>query len=333
MQNKIVFLKNVSIEEKKRVLDFVDQWQNDELELELLTSGSTGQPKKINILKASMLASAKATGEFFGFQKGQSNLIALSSDYIAGKMQIVRSLVFEMDLIIASTTANPLELIEDIHIDFAAFVPLQVRAILADDKTKAKYESIRNVIIGGAPIGVGLYQDLCSMSNNSFASFGMTETVSHIALKNINCNNDRYIAMPNVSFELSANGCLIVRAPRISDKPFYTNDRVELINNFEFKWLGRKDFIINSGGVKIQPEIVEEKIYGLISNPFYISKLTDDKLGEKVVLYIEGEQQGEISISKLKNDISTLVSKFEVPKLIIYKPFFLRTKTGKIIRQ
>lgn len=333
MQNRIVFTKNVSILEQKRVLAFVKLWENEEKTIMVSTSGSTGNPKKIELSKDVMKASALATGQFFNFKKNEKNLLALSADYIAGKMQIVRALVFEMQLIVAPVTSNPLAFIEESNIDFAAFVPLQVQSILNNSKTKSKINTIRNVIIGGATINSALLNDIYTLKNANYATFGMTETVSHIALKALKNGSNLYKALPTVSFNVNENDCLIIRAPYLSPTPFYTNDRVELKDKFSFKWIGRADHVINSGGIKIQPELIEAKINHLITKPFYISKIPDLTLGEKVVLYIEGSEGSLDERNKLHNDIYDLLSPFERPKIIQFKSIFKRTQTGKIIRE
>lgn len=332
MQNRIVFLKTVNEAERLSVLDFINSWQDKSATIRLQTSGSTGKPKLIEVSKKAMLASAMATGTYFEFNRRQTNLLALSANYIAGKMQIVRSLVHHMTLVVVPTSSNPLLELIDEKIDFAAFVPMQAQAILADTSTRAKFEAIPHVIIGGAPVNQQLFTELASLKNKSFATFGMTETVSHVALRRIAEGNATYEAMPNVRFEINENDCLIIEATRLTDEKIVTNDRVELINSKTFKWIGRADYTINSGGVKIQPELVEGKIASLIDRPFYIHGVDDDLLGQKVVLCIEGEPLSEKEEHHLIEAIQTRVSKFELPKNIIYITKFKRTATGKIMR-
>jgi len=333
MQNRIIFLESVSTEERKIVRNFVKIWKNDSKIISIYTSGSTGPPKEIKISKATMKASALATGKYFGFKKGQKNILALSANYIAGMMQIVRSIVFDLQLIVTPVNSNPLQNISDFSIDFAAFVPFQVQSILMHESSKKIYESISNIIIGGAPISLNLFEEISDLKNQSFATFGMTETVSHIALKEIKKNNNLFVAIPNVSFDISENSCLTISAPHLISNSIQTKDIVRLENEFSFEWIGRADFVINSAGVKIHPEKVEKMIENVIDRTFYISKLKDNKLGYKTVLFIEGEPFDSEQIKKLCKEMKEVLIKYEVPKTILFKPVFKRTSTGKIIRE
>lgn len=332
MLTDIIFLPEVPETQKQAVLDFVSLWQSDEKHITVYTSGSTGLPKSINVLKKVMVASANTTNQFFNFNSDFTILLNLSATYIAGMMQIVRAIECELKLVVAPVCSNPLSFVHQ-PIDFAAFVPLQVSSILSDKNARVKYEQIKNVIIGGAPINDQLFNDISILSNHSYATFGMTETVSHIALKKIEKYNDYYIALPNVSFDKTEQDCLVINAPSISDTTIITTDRVDLKDKNSFKWLGRADFVINSGGIKIQPEEVERKIAKFISSAFYISKERDEFLGDKVVLIIEGQPYSNEKTEGLKAKLLSELSKFEVPKVIGFKREFQRTHTGKIKRQ
>jgi len=327
----IFFLPEVSKAEKQSVLNFVSLWQSKEKYVTLSTSGSTGLPKTINVLKKAMVASAEVTGQFFNFNSDFTLLLNLSSTYIAGMMQIVRALECGAKLVVAPVCSNPLMYINQ-QIDFAAFVPLQVSAILEDKITRKNYQQIRHVIIGGAPINSDLFNNISSLSNNSYATFGMTETVSHIALKKIERLNDLYRALPNISFKTAEDDCLVIHAPSILEQPIVTTDVVELIDEHSFKWLGRADFVINSGGVKILPEVVENKIAPFISSNFYITGETDELLGKKVVLFIEGSSYTKKKLELLEINMRRVLEKFEVPKAIYFKKAFERTGSGKLKR-
>jgi O-succinylbenzoic acid--CoA ligase len=332
MENKIIFSSAVSSAEKKAVTDFVDEWKSEEATISIFTSGSTGPPKKVQIEKSAMVASAIATGTFFKFEKKQKILLCLSANYIAGMMQIVRAIVFEMSLYVVPVSSNPLREFNE-EIDFAAFVPLQVKAILADVRTKERYENIKHVIIGGAPISTDLFADICHLKNMSFATFGMTETVSHIALKYISRENDFYQALPDISFGQSNNDTLIIYAKRITKDPIFTNDVVALKNSSSFQWLGRADFVINSGGVKLHPEVIESKLATAIKEPFYITKMQDATLGEKVILVIESEPYLPIKRQKIEDMMREILLNYEMPKSIVFQNEFQRSNSGKIIRE
>lgn len=330
---KINYLKLVSEKEKQAVENFLNLWSNNDSSIKIHTSGSTGKPKEIEISKAAMIESAKATGAFFNFKSSQRSLLALNASYVAGMMQIVRAIVFDMELVVVPVGSNPLQYSSLGKLDFAAFVPLQVAAILEDNQTKMVYEKIRNVIIGGAPINESLNQSIGVLSNHSFATFGMTETISHIALRAIENDNKIYKALPGVHFFIKGDGCLQIKVPRISKNDISTTDRVNLISDNAFEWLGRSDFVINSGGVKIQPELVENKLSSLIKNSYYISSVPDNKLGSSVVLYIESEDFKKGELNRLIKNMQLILGPYEVPKRVLFEPNFSRTLSGKIIRK
>ena len=329
MYKDITFLENVKAVDRQKVLNFVKSWNSKDEWLEVSTSGSTGKPKQIQLSKKQMRASARATADFFNFNSEQSILLCLSTDYIAGKMMVIRAIENNMHIIVAPLNSNPLLSTIDGKIDFSAFVPMQVETILGNPKSYEQYKTISNIIIGGAPINSRLENKLLEFKNNNYATFGMTETISHIALRNINKKESHYTAMPNVTFGVDLENCLQIEAPNVCDHLLKTTDSVDLLNDQQFIWLGRADYVINSGGIKLHPEQIEKKLESLIiGNRFYIHAAKDEKLGQKVVLHIEGS----INQDKLNNEMKKYLNKFEIPKAILIHPSFKETKTGKVIR-
>ena len=330
---KITYFNNSKSDFSREIENFISLWENELDTITVHTSGSTGKPKSIAIKKVDMLASAKLTGHFFNFRSGEKMILSLSPNYIAGMMQIVRARLFNMELIVTGVSSNPLKglNVDDIH--FAAFVPLQVQAILNDPETRKIYGNISNVIIGGAAIPRHLEDDIVRLSNRNYATFGMTETISHIALREIKPNNLVYQGLGKVSFTIDVRGCLIINAPHLFSEPLVTNDCVELVNKKGFIWKGRIDHVINSGGIKIHPEMLESKLVGIINNRrYYIIGVNDEKFGEAVTLVIEGTEYSESIINNILDQIKTVLNKYELPKAIVFKNKFDETATGKIIK-
>jgi len=330
---KITYFNNLSDETKADIDAFLSIWQDDSDLVKIKTSGSTGVPKEIELQKSAMLNSAKLTGQFFDFKPGQKNLLALSPNHIAGIMQIVRAWQFDMELLVAPVVSNPLKIVKNESFDFAAFVPFQVEAILKDDSSTIIYESIRNVIIGGAPIHQQLEAAINKCSNQNYATFGMTETISHIALRNIKTSSTLYKGLESVHFNKDKRGCLIINASHIGEGEVVTNDCVDLIDDSSFVWLGRVDHVINSGGIKIHPEQVEIKLKSvLLDNRFYITKEKSDSFGEQVVLVVEGSQWSGEDYTHYNAEIKKALGKFEQPKRVIFITQFQETPTGKLIK-
>lgn len=301
--------------------DFLAEWLSEQEHLAVTTSGSTGTPKTIFLDKQKMIASARATISYFDLPEKSTALLCLSSDYIAGKMMWVRALVAGWHLDVGEVSSYPLSRKRK-NYDFAAMVPLQVENSLEN------LDLIQKLIIGGAAVSPILERKLQNTSCQCFSTYGMTETITHIAVKKLNhlkSEKSAFEALPGVRFETDARNCLIIDAPAISEEKVGTNDVVELLSETRFHWLGRADFVINSGGIKIHPEAVERKLFSQIPNPFFIASLPDDLLGEKVVLLVENP-------TKIPIDFSVL-DKYEIPKQVFFLPKFFYTPNGKLQRQ
>ncbi|NOQ92332.1 MAG: AMP-binding protein, partial [Flavobacteriaceae bacterium] len=290
------------------------------------TSGSTGKPKLIQLKKEFMINSAKATGKFFELNYGTTALLCLPTDFIAGKMMLVRAMVLGWSLDIVEPNSNPLSTIKKEY-DFSAMVPLQVFNSI-DNIFK-----IKTLIVGGGVVSNELQLKIVDLPTKIYATYGMTETITHIAIKPINIasgyssKNDVYRTLPNINISKDNRDCLVIDAPKISNKILRTNDIIDLISINSFKWLGRLDHIINSGGIKMIPEQIEKKLSQVIYQRFFITSILDKLLGEKLVLVIEGA-----SFSFDKKTLKNILTKFEIPKEIYFVDSFVVTKTGKIDR-
>ena len=270
--------------------DFYKEWNNPSDKMLVHTSGSTGKPKPIWVEKSRMEASARITCDFLGLQEGDTALLCMSLDFIAGKMMVVRSLVRGLKLIVSSPSGHPLsnEKWQEIgmnDITFAAMVPLQVYNSLQVPEERERLMRIKHLIIGGGAIDDELAQALKTFPNAVWSTYGMTETLSHIALRRLSGNDssDWYTPFPSVNISLDHDGCLVIDAPLVCPEILKTNDIAE-IRNSQFRILGRKDNVIVSGGIKIQIEEVERLLKQHIKNPFLITKRKDNKFGEIAVM-------------------------------------------------
>ncbi len=304
--------------------EFIVEWLNNEDFIIVKTSGSTGVPKEIKLQKLHVFNSAAATVNYFDLPKNTKALLCLSAEYIAGKMMLVRAMVAGWDLHIAAPGKNPLEKIDD-DFDFTAMVPYQVFHSLKDLK------KVKKLIIGGGAIPRKLEEQLQQVSTKIFATYGMTETISHIAARPINGaeKSSVFTALPKVDFSQTEIGCLQIQAPEISEEIVITNDVVELLSPTSFKFLGRIDNVINTGGVKVFPETIEEKLSFHLSIPFFIASEKDEALGERVILIVEDEEKSKLE--DFSESFATL-SPYEKPKKLYTILQFAYTETGKIKR-
>lgn len=323
----IDFSKEISSE----VTDFLIDWFNKESFVEVKTSGSTGNPKIIQLQKVHMINSAKATGDYFNLPEKTTALLCMSPNYIAGKMMLVRALSLGWHLDIVEPTSHPIKNIEKQY-DFSAMVPMQLYNSLAD------IHKIKKLIVGGGTISEDMMSKIQHIKTEVFATYGMTETITHIAVKKLNnfksviaseTKQSNYTILPNIRISLDNRGCLIIDTPKISEEKVITNDLAELISSKEFKWLGRFDTIINSGGIKLIPEQIEEKLSAIIKNRFFVAGKRDNILGEKLILVIEGNEDNNM-LKQVKN-LQTL-SKYEILKEIYFLDKFIETETGKVNR-
>ena len=308
--------------------DFLDEWNNPKNTVEVQTSGSTGVPKCIQVEKQRMLNSARITCDFLGLKAGDTALLCMPLDYIAGKMVVVRSIERQLRLTTVEASGHPLKNITN-SFDFAAMVPMQVYNSLQVPEEREKLRTIKHLIIGGGPINDDLQQQLSSFPNNVWSTYGMTETLSHIALRRLNGENASlwYTPFNTVSISLNTNGCLVIEAPLVHEGRLETHDRAE-IRDGRFRIIGRLDNIINSGGIKIQAEEVEEMLRPHIKMPYLISKCRDEKFGEVVVLLTECP-----NLSFVKEICCNVLPKFWQPKHYLYTSHIPLTGTGKPARK
>lgn len=324
---KITFLTKDELIISK-VKSFLEEWNNDIPFFITETSGSTGKPKFIQIEKKHAIQSAKNTIQFLGLTPNDISLLCLNPDTIGGKMMLVRALVLNQPIIIGDVNANPLEMVDE-PIDFIAIAPIQLQGIL--ENNPEKLSTIKKIIVGGGIISESLISLTKKNQITVYQTFGMTETISHIALRKVGIETDeRYHLVPNISISTIDNQ-LVITAPSLGIKELKTTDIVEIVDDNSFKWLGRSDFVINSGGVKIHPEKVEALLGSKINAPFFITSEADEKLGEIVVLVIEKENHS-IDNQWLEKSFYASLPKYHSPKKVSLVSSFIRTASGKINR-
>lgn len=312
---------------RKDLYLFLKEWFSDSDTMIVNTSGSTGTPKPIVVEKEKMMQSAKLTCSFLHLHKGDKALLCMSLNYIAGKMMVVRSLIAGLDLYLTPPCGNPLKDI-DTSFDFTAMIPLQVYNSLSTEIERERLSQIKNLIIGGGAIDAEIVKQLKDFRYNIYSTYGMTETLSHIALRKLNGNNPspNYIPFDSVSLSQDNDGALIIDAPLVSNERLYTNDIVNMDENGSFTIIGRRDNIINSGGIKIQIEELEQLLKPFIKGSFAVSSITDVKFGEIVIIIVEENCYFD------KNSIKKEFDKNLIPKNISIIKNIPLTETGKINR-
>ena len=316
--------------------EFLKEWHNDSPTVLVHTSGSTGKPKPMLVEKRRMESSARITCDFLGLQAGDTALLCMSLDYIAGKMMVVRALTCGLKLIAVNPCGSPEW---EGEVDFAAMVPMQVYNLLQSEDGRKRLKAIKHLIIGGGAIDDALAQELKTFPNAVWSTYGMTETLSHIALRRLSGPeaSEWYTPVEGVTLSLNGEGCLVIDAPAVHDGPLVTNDIAELklsslhpspFTLHQFRIIGRKDNVICSGGIKIQIEEVEKKLRPHLSAPFMISKRADKKFGEQVVLLTESRDMDIV-----KDVCQRVLPKYWQPRSFLHVDHLPMTETGKPARK
>lgn len=308
--------------------EFREEWYDNNKEITVNTSGSTGNPKKIGLSKDFMKESARRTNQFFGIKKNSRLHSCVSADYIGGKMMFVRA-EEAMALLTWETPSNrPLQQLgpKD-KIDLLAVVPSQMQAILKNHETLPQ---IKNIIIGGSAIHKDLKNKIAASDLNAYETYGMTETASHIALRKISQLEEPFKVLPGIKVEIDTENCLKIRFRNGIE--LQTKDLAEIISDEEFYIKGRKDNVIISGGKKINPFDLEEKIGQIIESSFYMVGVPDEKWGEKLVLMIE-DPYLSLEEDVIKGKLKAVLENWQIPKEIYCVANFQRTPNGKIIRK
>ncbi|HKL36736.1 MAG TPA: AMP-binding protein [Salegentibacter sp.] len=317
---------------EEEIGSFLLDWIKPSKFVEVKTSGSTGKPKVIRIKKEHMINSAIATSHFFDLPEKTTALLCLPANYIAGKMMLVRAMVLGWQLDLVPPSANPLDQVFKRY-DFCAMTPFQL------DNSVGRLHLIKKLIVGGGAVSPRLQKMVKEVSTKVYETYGMTETVTHIAAKRLNPVKNKkksriFKVLPNITISQDDRGCLVIKAPKLSDEIIITNDVVEILTYKKFKWKGRLDNVINSGGIKLHPEQIEKKLSKIIDQRLFVMAMPDDSLGEKLVLFVEYDFSEEL-LEQLEQEINQLKSleKYERPKKIYFIEKFEETHTGKIHRE
>lgn len=333
-------------------LDFCRRYLSGADEFVVHTSGSTGAPKVISLRREQMAASAWATGQALGLAAGMGALVCLPVRYIAGQMMLARGLELGLAMTLVEPSADPLaDLPSDANFDFTAVVPLQLETLLEQPAYRPRLDQMQAILVGGAPVSAALERRVQTLTAPVYHTYGMTETATHVALRRLNgpdaspCFNP----LPGVDIDVDSRGCLRVKGPMTLDRWLQTNDLVEvaalrsptppLPRSPSFRWLGRYDNVINSGGVKVQVETVEAAVerawlaLELAARRFFVAGVPNERLGEVVTLVIEGYPLSSEVEAALLAETCARLERFQRPRRVDYRPQLAETATGKIDRR
>jgi O-succinylbenzoic acid--CoA ligase len=305
---------------EQQVFDFCQSWRSGQKAFLFHSSGSTGDPKPIYLSREQMYASAEMTGEWLHLKSGDVALLSLPPTYIAGAMVLVRALVHDLSLILVEPCQNPLAQLPVTPIHLASFVPTQWATMVAAGlDLKGYFNQAKGILLGGASVPDSLRKD---WGFPVFETYGMTETVSHIAYRT--WDQDEFQILSRVQIAVSDTSCLLISSPTTENKWLETRDVVELCSPGKFKLVGRLDRVINTGGIKVQPEKIEQAYRTISTLPLFVAGIPDEFWGMKVVLFVESEEMPDFP------SLTHLLASHEVPKEIVCLPSFIKTASAKI---
>jgi O-succinylbenzoic acid--CoA ligase len=318
-----------------KTIEAIHQWLSGERRFAFNTSGSTGTPKKVHFTREQIAASAQRTIEFFELQPGDTILCCLNTQFVAGFMMLIRGIIGGLKLIIVDPVANPLKHIHEQSIAFVALTPIQAQAAL--NEAPEKLSKVGQILLGGAALHPGVEKQLKTLDCSVFHSFAMTETLTHVAMRNISIGDELFVALPKVSFAVDAGNCLIIDDDLLQIKGMATNDVVKLHGNYAFQWVGRSDYVVNSGAIKIHLELLEDKIRHILeeaaaTEEICLAARDDERLGQKLVLLVqEGNHHfdGQQWLKRLKLELPP----YHAPKEVLVVPQLFLTSTGKMDRK
>lgn len=319
---------------EKDIFRFILDWISPMEYIEIQTSGSTGAPKVMEVDKTQVEASARATIDYLELKEGSIAFLCLPTQYIAGKMMIVRSLIGGMDLHFAEPISTP-DMSSMDKIEFAGMIPMQASKLLETEKGRKELSKIKKLIIGGSFVPTSIEDKVASLPNKIWSTFGMTETITHIALRRLNGTerSDWYAPLPTVKVSLDERGCVIIDAGYIGVKGLITNDLAQIDAEGKFRILGRIDNTVMSGGLLLFPEVIEKKLHGHFGLEFFIAGLRDPELGEQLVIFIEDPKKELADKEKdIMKGLEEKLTGYEVPRSIIFIDEFSRTGNSKILR-
>ena len=317
-------IQNTSADEKK-VIKVVTDWLSNTTEFNLTTSGSTGKPSNILLQREQLIYSAQTSLDYLNREKSiQTTLLCINPDFIGGKMVIIRAIMAELDLTVIPASSQLVELPADKVYDLTSMVPMQLQYLLEQEPDKLT--QFRTILIGGAPLAKKYEKMILDYRHlKVYQTYGMTETASHVALRSLSDKEAFYHTLGDLEIATDSRNCLRIKGTITQHEWIQTNDVVEIVSDNQFVWKGRADFIINSGGIKIHPEILEQQLSERIKFPFFVCGIKDDRLGERAVLIIESNEPSEISFDGL--------DRYKRPKEVHFINRFAYTENGKINRQ
>lgn len=270
------------------VLDFIESLLVSDSFISY-TSGSTGEPKVLNINKNRANASADLSNRFFRITNLTHFVLSLDIKYIGSKMLLIRAQQAGAKVEVVRPSLNFYTEVKTPLIDFISLTPIHVNHILVN--YPVFFNKVKTCLIGASGVSKVLEDKLWNQNLKTvfYESFAMTETISHFALRNISNHEEHFECLDGFEVNVNDKGCLEVYHPVVLPEKVVTNDIVKCIDSSRFIFLGRKDNLINTGGLKISPEKLEKDWSLFLPFKFILAGEQDAILGQRIVMILDPE--------------------------------------------
>ncbi|MCU0417136.1 MAG: AMP-binding protein [Cytophagaceae bacterium] len=329
-KKRILSLDNTNLNQYPLAIQLCYEWYLSNASPTIQTSGSTGYPKTIQLDRKAIAASVQRTARFFNLSAQSTFLVVLPLDKIAGRMQLYRALCLEATVYV-NTPSRSLNDVLSLPYDFVSLSTLQIRHLVQDERGIALLSDCRIVLIGGAAPDESTIQRLQVLPHTEvYLSYGMTETLSHIAIQALHpIREPGFRLLDGVEWRATRHSTMIT--DRLLGIEIETTDSLEALSDSYFVYKGRRDRVINSGGVKVHPELIETIVQQWFieqgwTNLFYVGSLPHPALGEQVVLYIDALP---VEKNSLLEGIKQRVPPYHAPREVIVQTIQV-SENGKI---
>lgn len=255
----------------------------------VFTSGSTGRPRGAVLSHAALSASSEAHSGAFGWRQDDRWLLSLPVAHVGGLMIVVRSLLARRTIVLGGREADgsfdaegTLRTIDRRRVTLLSVVPTMLGRLL-DGREGGPPESLRAVLVGGAPAPAALMARARRRRWPVFATYGLTEACSQVATERPREPfGGAGEALPGVEVRIASPtrsaGSIQIRGAMLFDgylgcepnaplnRPFDgdgwfdTGDVGELDVSGRLRVLGRRSDRILTGGENVDPAEVEAAV-------------------------------------------------------------------------
>ena len=227
----------------------------------IATSGSTGEPKGVELSTAALRHSARASLDRIGARPGEAWLSCLPPSHISGLQVFLRSLLSgvapvvaeRLDAQSAAAAAG----------GYVSLVPTQVRRLLDEPAGREALAGFRAILLGGAAVPAGLRAEAAAAGARVITTYGMSETCGGcvydgqpLAGVSVRVGPESRIQLAGPVLFSGYRGRPDLTAAALDEGWFVTSDVGDVDTSGRLTVRGRADGMINTGGEKVAADEV-----------------------------------------------------------------------------